>query len=191
MRNLRTFQCLCGHRVLENVLLTTTQWSNVDPAEGQVCEDSLRDEGLWGTLISRGATIQRFHGTRKSGLELIQKLMSNTPKPLHIQDQICMQNMALPETDAGKSINEGLAARERRLRQELETLEKQFREAIEAKDAEMNRIRVAEQASARQLEKARAKQRLLEVLHAAGIERAGPSSQPAGYFRATVGSSSS
>ena len=82
MVNLRMFQSLCGQKVLENVLLTTTQWSKVDPAEGQAREDSLRDEGLWGGLIDRGATLQRFHGTRESGLELVHKLMSNTQKPL-------------------------------------------------------------------------------------------------------------
>jgi len=85
---------LCGEEVLVNVLLTTTQWSKVDPVEGQAREDNLRDEGLWGGLISRGAIVQRFHGTRESGLELIQMLL-NTRKPLHIQDQIVRQHLTL------------------------------------------------------------------------------------------------
>jgi len=178
---------LCGEEVLVNVLLTTTQWSKVDPAEGQAREDNLRDEGLWGGLISRGATLQRFHGTRESGLELIQKLMSQERKPLRIQDEIVKQHMTLPQTDAGKFLNEALAAQEKRFRKELESLEKQFREAIKAKDAEMNRIFVSEQARAREkLEKAVAELRLLEGLDAAEVERAGPSSQPGGYYRAAA-----
>jgi len=168
MRNLRLFQSLCGQDVLENVLLTTTQWSNVDPAEGQAREDNLRDEGLWGGLISRGATLQRFHGTRESGFELILKLMSHTRKPLRIQDEIVKHHMALPQTDAGKFLNEALAAQEKRFRKELESLEKQFREAIRAKDGEMNRILTAEQAKAQEkLKKAEAERILLEGLHAA------------------------
>jgi len=166
------FQKLCGQDVLENVLLTTTQWSNVNPAEGQAREDSLRDEGLWGRLIGQGATLQRFHGTRESGLELIHKLMSNTRKPLHIQVQIVKQHMTLLETDAGKFLSEGLAAQEKRFSDELESLRKQLQEAIEAKDDEMNQILEAEQTRAQEkLERAAAEQRWLEGLHAAEKEK--------------------
>ena len=172
MKNLRMFQRLCGQEVLENVLLTTTQWSNVNPADGQAREDNLRDEGLWGGLIGKGATLQRFHGTRESGLELIGKLVSKTRKPLHIQDQIVKQRMTLLETDAGRFLNEGLAAQEKRFKEELESLEKQLREAIEAKDDEMNQILAAGQARAREkLERAEAEQRWLEGLHVAEMDK--------------------
>ena len=172
MNNLRIFQSLCGQEVLENVLLTTTQWANVDPAEGQAREDNLRDEGLWGGLIRKGATVQRFNGTRESGLELIRKLMLNTRKPLHIQDQIAEQHMTLLETDAGKVLNAGLATKARRFREELESLERQLRGAIKAKDDEMNQILVAEKAKAgEKLEKAVAEQKLLEGLHAAEVKK--------------------
>ncbi|PUU74176.1 hypothetical protein B9Z19DRAFT_1033631 [Tuber borchii] len=130
MRNLRMFQKLCGQQVLENVLLTTTQWSNVNPAEGQAREDGLRDEGLWGGLISKGATLQRFYGTRESGLELINVLVSRTRKPLHIQDQIVKQRMTLLETDAGRFLNEELAAQEKALKERLVSLESRFQEAM-------------------------------------------------------------
>ena len=166
------FQKLCGQEVLENVLLTTTQWSNVNPAEGQAREDNLRDEGLWGGLIGKGATLQRFHGTKESGLELINKLVSKTRKPLHIQDQIVRQHMTLLETDAGRFLNEGLAAQEKRFKEELESLEKQLREAIEAKDDEMNQILAAGQARAQEkLERAEAEQKWLERLHAAEVDK--------------------
>jgi len=110
MKNLRIFQSLCGQETLENVLLTTAQWSNVNPVEGRVREDNLRDEGLWGGLIDKGATLQRFHGTRDSGFEPIHRLMSNIQKPLEIQEQIVRQNMTLLETNAGQCINEELIA---------------------------------------------------------------------------------
>jgi len=170
------FESLCGQEVLENVLLTTTQWSNVDPVEGQAREDSLRDERLWGQLISKGSTLQRFDGTRESGIELIQKSISNTRKPLRIQHQLVKQHMALSDTDAGKFLNEGLAAQEKRFRKELESLEKQFREAIRAKDGEMNRILASEQEKAQEkLEKVADERRRLEGLHAA---QPGPSRRP-------------
>jgi len=169
MRNLGVFQSLCGQEALENVLLTTTQWSNVDPAEGQAREDNIRHEDFWGGLISRGATLQRFHGTRESGLELISKLMLQERKPLRIQDQIVNQQMALHETDAGKLLKDRLASREERLKWELEYLEKQFCEFTRAGDDEMNQILGAERARARRrIGKVAAERKLLEGLHAAG-----------------------
>jgi len=172
------FQSLCGQKVLENVLLTTTQWSNVNPAEGQAREDSLRDEGLWGGLIRKGATLQKFHGTKESGLSLIHKLMSNTRKPLDIQDQIVEQRMTLLETNAGKCINEELIAREKKFKQKVESLEKQFREVIKAKDDEIKamgdemRALMDEKAKAqKELQKAVAGMELLKELHVAEVKK--------------------
>jgi len=169
MRNLGVFQSLCGQEALENVLLTTTQWSNVDPAEGQAREDNIRHEDFWGGLISRGATLQRFHGTRESGLELISKLMLQERKPLRIQDQIVNQKMALHETDAGKFLKAELVIRERRLKAELEYLEKEVCEPTRARDDGMNQTLGAELARARGgLREVAAERKLLEGLHAAG-----------------------
>ena len=131
------FRSLCGREALSNVFLTTTQWSNVDPAEGQVRENKLRDKGLWGGLISRGATLQRFHGTRESGLELIHKLMLNRPERLEIQDQIVEKRMTLAETDAGQCLNKELIALVEKLKRELESMRKGHQEAMEAKDREV------------------------------------------------------
>ena len=171
MRNLRMFQNLCGQEVLENVLLTTTQWSKVDPAEGQAREDNLRDEGLWGGLIGKGATLQKFHGTRESGFELIHKLMLNTRKPLHIQHQIVRQHMTLLETDAGKCIHEDLIAQREKFRERLEFLEKR---RLEKWNRDMRDLRalVEEQANAqRNLEVADAVMTVLTELHAAAVRK--------------------
>jgi len=140
---------------------------------------------LIGGLVGKGATLQRFHDTRESGLELIQKLMLNTRKPLHIRDQIVRQHMTLLESDAGKFLGEGLAARQKGFRQELESLGKQSPEAIKAKDVEINQILIEEKARAqKKLEKAEAERILLEGLHAAEIERVDPSRAPAmAYMR--------
>ena len=167
------FQSLCGQEALENVLLTTTQWSKVDQAEGEHRESRLRNQDFWGGLIHKGATLQRFSGTRESGLGLIDLLVLKTPKPLCIQDQIVKQQMTLLETDAGKFMNEELAAQEKKHKEELESLEKERQEAIRAKDDENNQILAVEQAKIREkLKKAATEQKLLEEgLHAAEIEK--------------------
>ena len=171
LKNLRMFQSLCGQEALENVFLTTTQWSRANWAEGEFRENRLRNSEFWGGLIEKGATLQRFSGTRESGLELIYRLMSNKQKPLHIQDQIVKQHMTLLETDAGKCINTALAAQENKYKEELESLVRERQEAIKAKD-EMKEILAAEQSKAwEKLEEAVAERRLLEGLYAEEVEK--------------------
>ena len=172
MRSLRTFQSLCGQEALENVLLTTTQWSRVNPAVGQAREDNLRAERFWGRLIDKGATLERFDGTRDSGFELIHKLMSNIPKPLMIQEQIVSQNMTLLETDAGQCLNEELIAQEKRFQVKLESLEKELQAVIEANDDEARRALLEERARTQnKLEEAEAEMKLLTELHAAEVKK--------------------
>ena len=165
------FQSLCGQRAMENVFLTTTQWSNVDPAEGQAREDELQGGGLWGELISKGATLQRFHGTRESGFELIGKLMLNTQKPLDIQDQIVEQNMTLLETNAGRCINEELIVQEQKFKKQLDSLEKRLQDVMRPMGGEMENL-MEEQAKTRQkLQEAGAGMKLLAELHAAEAKK--------------------
>ena len=99
--NLKILRSLCGPSALQNVLLTTTQPSNVNPAKGKSSENSLRYYSSWRALIPEGAAIKKFKGTRKSGLELIDQLTKKEPKPLLIQQQIVEENKVLEETDAG------------------------------------------------------------------------------------------
>ena len=172
IKNLRMFQSLCGQKVLENVFLTTTQWSSVKPADGELRENKLRNGDFWGGLIRKGAALERFHGTRESGLELINKLKLKNPKPLDIQDQMVDQKMTLLETNAGQCINEELIAQEKKHKEEVESLEKERQEAIKAKDDEMNEILAEEQAKAqKKLEEAAAEKKLLAELHAAEIKK--------------------
>ena len=171
LKNLRMFQSLCGQEALENVFLTTTQWSRENWAEGEFRENRLRNREFWGGLVEKGATLQRFTGTRESGLELIHRLMSNKKKPLHIQNQIVEQNMALLETDAGKFISEVLVTQEKKYKEERESLVRERQEAIKAKE-EMKGILAVEQAKAREkLEEAVAERRLLEGLYAEEVEK--------------------
>ena len=166
------FQSLCGQEALGNVFLTTTHWSNVDPAEGQVRENSLQKENFWGGLIGKGAALRRFNGTRESGLKLIDKLVPKTPKPLDVQVQMVRQNMTLLETNVGKCFDEELIAQAKKYTEEVESLERERQEAMRAKDHEMREILTAEQAKLRKLlDKAVTERKLLQDLHVAEARR--------------------
>ena len=106
MEYLRVLRKLCGPRALQNVLLTTTQWSKVHRVKEASYEKGLQDCNYWKEFVTKGASIERFLGTRESGFELIHKLMNKEPKPLLIQDQMVEKNVTLSETDAGRFIKD-------------------------------------------------------------------------------------
>ncbi|PUU75419.1 hypothetical protein B9Z19DRAFT_994853 [Tuber borchii] len=171
-KNLGMFERFCGPSVLQNVLLTTTQWSNIDHMLGWQREEDLRRQDFWGGLISKGASLERFMNTRESGLELIYKLMKKEPKPLHIQDQIVEKGMALVETDAGRFINDELISLQKKYAKDLGTLERERQNAVTEKDDEMEKILAQAQAKAQErLEKAAADRGLLADLSEAKMKK--------------------
>ena len=108
LKNLKMLQKMCDPDALQNVFLTTTQCSKVNPALGEAHEGNLRHEGFWAGLISQGASLERFMDTRESGLDLITKLIEKEPKPLYTQDEMEVKGMALVETEVGKFMSEEL-----------------------------------------------------------------------------------
>ena len=172
LKNLKMFQRICGPDALQNVLLTTTQWSKVNPALGAEREGNLRHEDFWAGLISQGASLERFMDTRESGLELITKLIENEPKPLHIQDQMVEKGMALVDTDVGKLMNEELISLQKKYEKDLENLERERQSALKEKDDEMEMILAEEQATARErLGEAEAERKLLSDLREAEMRK--------------------
>ncbi|PWW75439.1 hypothetical protein C7212DRAFT_364600 [Tuber magnatum] len=174
VKNLRMFQKLCGSGALKNVFLTTTQWSRVtDQADGEVRErDLCKERNFWGLLIDKGATLQRFHGTRESGLKLIEQLMPNKPAALDIQEQIVTQKRTLIGTDAGQCIDSELATLEKKYQGEIETLERERREAVNEKDHEMKALLTGELGKVREmLEKTAAEKIQLAEMHAEEMRR--------------------
>ena len=162
LKYVKMFQRLCGPDALQNVLLTTTQWSNVNPILGAERETHLRHVDFWGGLLAKGASLERFMGTRESGLELICKLIAKEPKPLHIQDQMVEKGMTLVETDAGKFTNAQLISLQKIYEKDIAILEGECQNGVEGRD-KMKGILAQEQAKAQEkLEAAAAERELLE-----------------------------
>jgi len=115
IKYVKMFKRLCGPDAPKNVLLTTTQWSSANPAQGESRERELRDGSFWGGLIAEGASVARFMGTRESGLELIDW---------------CMRNEPIAQTNVGKSINEEFVSLRQKSQKEAEHFETEIRKAI-------------------------------------------------------------
>ncbi|KAA8913674.1 P-loop containing nucleoside triphosphate hydrolase protein [Sphaerosporella brunnea] len=138
LKYLWLFRSLCGESALRNVLLTTTQWSNVDPIKGEERERELKTKGkFWKPPLDRGATLSRFYGDQQSGLELIHKLMGREPKALDIQEQIVDQNMPLIGTSAGQALHQSLLKSLNSCAEDLESTKEALQEAQKSNDTEL------------------------------------------------------
>ena len=71
LRNLGIFKELCGKDSLNNIVLTTTLWNDIDEETGSARETQLKD-GYWQSMIVRGSRMRRFSGTRQSAFQLLR-----------------------------------------------------------------------------------------------------------------------
>jgi len=126
LRNLRVFEKLCGEN-LNNIVLTTTMWDEVEEEEGRRREDELKDK-FWKTMIERGSSVKRFLNTRESAFDVLAPIFEevNRTNVLLLQKEMTDLKMQLKETSAGKALSlnfEDLVTRQqtllRKLRSEL------------------------------------------------------------------------
>jgi hypothetical protein len=74
LKYLDMFEELCGKKTLQNVILTTTMWDEVDQERGEERERELK-AGYWRTMLDRSSTTNRFSRTRESALTVIDPLI--------------------------------------------------------------------------------------------------------------------
>ena len=166
IKYVKMFQRLCGQDAMKNVLLTTTQWANVNTPQGESRERELRDGAFWGGLISAGASVARFMGTKESGSELIDKLMGKQPKVLQVQEDL-KAGADFAQTGVGKFLNDELVSLQKKYQRDLEDLRSDLRKAVKEKDDLLREILEEERAkSRRKLEKLKLERDRLQGLRA-------------------------
>ena len=106
VRHLRTFEELCGRDALENVILATTMWDEVDEATGKMEEERMKTK-YWNKMLERRSTTGRFMGTYESALQLLQPLIdaANLKRSsLLLQYEMVDMGKQLTETSAGRRL---------------------------------------------------------------------------------------
>ena len=71
LKHLRMFRKLCGRMTLENVILVTTMWDEVEEEEGHEREEELRGK-YWKAMIDQGSVSARYHGTLDSAWDIVE-----------------------------------------------------------------------------------------------------------------------
>jgi hypothetical protein len=125
MRALKILQEICGSSAMGNVVLTTTRWGDNPDNRDEERETFLQDKP-WSLILSNGARMQRYHGTRDSALAIVRDVLRQADVVLDIQDEIVKQGKRLNETNAGALVSGN-----------LEVLQDELKKSL----AEINRLR--------------------------------------------------
>ncbi|PSS00695.1 P-loop containing nucleoside triphosphate hydrolase protein [Coniella lustricola] len=104
-KNLDMLRKLTGEKNLSNVILATSMWDKVDPADGERREDELKSK-FWKLLLALGAKTARHHGTPASAAHIAELLLRTNRKPfyLQLQEEMGRENKPLRDTAAGREV---------------------------------------------------------------------------------------
>jgi hypothetical protein len=127
------FEKLCG-LALENAVLVTTHWDEVDEERAVELEQQLvTDEQYFKPLCDAGATTFGHNNTRVSARRVMNKVHNNIPIALQMQEELD-EGKALEETAAGSELSAELSAAIKKHKTEMKKLREEMEGAMKAKD---------------------------------------------------------
>jgi predicted choloylglycine hydrolase len=88
--------------LLVNVIIATTKWSKDDLSIAVDREKQLREQDiLFKPALEKQARLVRHDNTRESAHQIISSLLTSTPLPLQIQQEMVEMGKPLRQTTAG------------------------------------------------------------------------------------------
>ena len=136
-KNFSMFRKLCGDNALQNVVIVTNMWGEVDPQVGNEREAELaREDIFFKPVIEKGARMARHQNTIPSAEAIIRLILDNDPLPLRIQEELVNEHKDISETGAGEELNREINAQIRRHKEEMRELKEDMERAMKNKDEE-------------------------------------------------------
>lgn len=123
VKTFEIFKKICGQNALNNVLLITSRWTEVDPATGADRERQLKDK-FWAYMLGHGSNISRFHGDRPSAVSLVSQLLQKETVVLQLQKELVDEGKQLDGTAAGAYVSNSLDKLKQQYQDELASLER-------------------------------------------------------------------
>lgn len=88
--NLNVVKELCGEQAAKNIMLTSARWEEASSKNEQTRFEAKENQlktNYWKVMIVKGAKIARYNRTRKSALDIVNRII-NDNTPIKIQAQI-------------------------------------------------------------------------------------------------------
>ena len=149
------FRKLCGDDALQNVVIVTNMWGEVEPEVGNSREAELmRKDIFFKPVLDKGARMARHANTAPSAETIVRLVLDNHPLPLRIQEELVNEHKEISETGAGEELNREINAQIRKHQEEMHTLRDEMEQAIKDKDEETRReLEIETQRMQREIER--------------------------------------
>ncbi|RDB17530.1 GTP-binding protein A [Hypsizygus marmoreus] len=135
-RNFKMFRHLCGDSSLQNVVIVTNMWGQIDLHVGEAREKELATKDIFfQPVLKKGARLARHDHTLESGHAILRSLLGRQPQMLQIQREL-ETGMDLSQTSAGKELNRDLAEQIAKHKDEIQLLIEEMNEASRLRDEE-------------------------------------------------------
>lgn len=143
-KNLFMFKELCGTEAPKNVLLLTTMWEKIDPAEGERRQKILEDtQDFWGFMIQHGSKIFSHRNHRDSAVSVLKNFVpgwascSLEKVHLSIQSEMVNGDSNPNEADADKELQGEFQKEHKKLVGQLDDTKQEIADALKTHDREM------------------------------------------------------
>ncbi|KAI1123684.1 P-loop containing nucleoside triphosphate hydrolase protein [Nemania abortiva] len=137
IKTFEIFKRICGEKAMENVILVTSRWDEVEESIGASREHELR-ESFWAYMLGHGSSLSRYHGDRESARAIASQLLLKDTVMLQIQDEMVNGGKNLDQTTAGSFVDDSLAKQKAKFEKELKELE-ELRRQLQESDRHMRR----------------------------------------------------
>ncbi|KAG8530514.1 uncharacterized protein KY384_005017 [Bacidia gigantensis] len=138
IKTLEIFKKICGDLALQNVILVSTRWNEIDEETGAFREQQLRSD-FWAYMLGHDARMARFDGSRDSAIGIVSQLVSRQSIVLELQRELVDERKTLQETVAGAYVNDDLSEKRAQLEKEVWDLEKLQQRTAQNDDRAMRR----------------------------------------------------
>jgi hypothetical protein len=105
LKNLRMFEKLCGKNALQNIILATTMWDEVDDNVGSQREKELMAR-YWKGMMAQGSKTVRYKNSATSAWDIIDHFLqvANVRYAVLLQEEMVDMEKQLRETKAGQAL---------------------------------------------------------------------------------------
>ena len=107
-KNLGMFRKICGDKFLGNVVLGTTKWDQISPADGEQRQKQLQGE-CWKEMIEQGSEVYACKEVTESARAVVNIILrkiqaSGVYDSIQIQEELVNLDKYIPETAAGQEL---------------------------------------------------------------------------------------
>lgn len=108
LRTLQLYRALCGPKYLQCSAVVTTMWDEVGQEEAARREAELKSrDKFFKPALDNGARFCRHDDSQTSAHTIIRALLTNTPAPLRIQEELVLEKKSLLQTEASEVLHRG------------------------------------------------------------------------------------